>query len=130
MCGTADQLNYELIIRFGVFWFLSIPCDRNNLFASLSEADRVLKKGGFLAITDFDPGVNCKRPYIHKAGIYSYKQDYSRFYTETGLYYLFEKKAFSHRQAFFDFNNSEKFSLTILYKEVDPYPLDSPEMEQ
>jgi ubiquinone/menaquinone biosynthesis C-methylase UbiE len=130
-CGTADQITYGSnsfdLVYFGFCLYLF---DRSNLFASLSEADRVLKKGGFLAITDFDPGVKSKRPYIHKAGIFSYKQDYSKFYTESGLYYLVGKKSFSHRQAFFDFDSDERVSLTVLYKEVDPYPLNVAEVKR
>lgn len=73
-------------------------------------------------ITDFDPGVMHKRPYSHLEGIYSYKQDYSDFYTQSGLYYLAGKHCFSHRREFFDESPGERVSTSILYKEVDPYP--------
>lgn len=122
-CGTAETLPFESnsfdLVYFGFCLYL---LDRSTLLQALSEADRVLRKGGFLAMTDFDPGVMHKRPYSHRSGVFSYKQDYSRPYTESGLYYLASKAAFSHRQNFFDPVVDERVSLSLLYKELDPYP--------
>ncbi len=124
VCGTADELPFESssfdLVYFGFCLYL---VDRKTLLKSLSEADRVLKAGGFLAITDFDPGRMYKRPYVHQEGLFSYKQDYSKFYTESGLYYLVSKNSFSHRKDFFDHENDERISLSLLYKEMDAYPL-------
>ncbi len=123
-CGTAESLPFEDgsfdLVYFGFCIYLM---DQSSVFRALSEADRVLKAGGFLAITDFDPGVMHKRPYIHREGIFSYKQDYSKFYTVGGLYYLVSKAAFSHRQAHFDPVVDERVSVALLYKEIDAYPL-------
>lgn len=122
--GTAEALPFGSgsfdLVYFGFCLYLM---DRRTLIRALSEADRVLRAGGFLAITDFDPGVMHKRPYTHREGVFSYKQDYSKFYTESGLYYMVSKAAFSHRQAFFDPVADERVSLTLLYKEMDAYPL-------
>jgi SAM-dependent methyltransferase len=122
--GTADELPFESssfdLVFFGFCLYL---VDRKTLLKSLSEADRVLKAGGFLAITDFDPGRMYKRPYVHRDGLFSFKQDYSRLYTESGLYYLVSKASFSHRRNFFDHENDERVSLSLLYKETDPYLL-------
>jgi len=124
VCGTSNQLPYDSglfdVVYFGFCLYL---VDRQSLLIALAEADRVLRPGGFLAITDFDPGIKCKKPYIHKKGIFSYKQDYSKFYTESGLYYLVSKQSFSHRQIFFDFDSDERVSLSVLYKELEPYPV-------
>ena len=126
VCGTADELPFESssfdLVYFGFCLYL---VDRKTLLKSLSEADRVLRAGGFLAITDFDPGRMYKRPYVHQEGLFSYKQDYSRFYTGSGLYYLVSKNSFSHRRDFFDHENDERISLSLLYKEIDPYILKS-----
>ena len=123
-CGTADALPFDSgrfdLVYFGFCLYLM---DRRTLLQALSEADRVLRSGGFLAITDFDPGVMHKRTYTHREGIFSYKQDYSKFFTESGLYYLASKAAFSHRQAFFDPVADERVSMVLLYKEIDAYPL-------
>lgn len=124
VCGTAEKLPFEAssfdLVYFGFCLYL---LDRSTLLQALAEADRVLRKGGFLAMTDFDPGVMHKRPYTHREGVFSYKQDYSRFYTEGRLYYLVSKSTFSHQQAYFDPVTDERVSLSLLYKEPDPYPL-------
>jgi SAM-dependent methyltransferase len=127
VCGTADELPFESgsfdLVYFGFCLYL---VDRQTLLKSLAEADRVLRAGGFLAITDFDPGRMYKRPYVHQEGLFSYKQDYSKFYTDSGLYYLVSKCSFSHRKDFFDHESDERVSLSLLFKEMDPYPLIRP----
>lgn len=122
--GTADRLPYEAcsfdLVYIG---FCAYLFDRSKLLSAFAEADRVLKVGGFLAITDFDPGNKSKKHYIHKPGIYSYKQDYSKSFIESGLYYLVSKTSFSHQNEFFEKNFDERVTLTLMYKELDPYPL-------
>ena len=120
--GTASRLPFDgLSFDFVYFGFCLYLLDRQDLFTALAEADRVLKFGGFLAITDFDPIQRHKRPYHHKEGVFSFKQDYSKVFTESGLYYLVSKNSFSHRQSFFDADGNERVSTTLLFKEVDAY---------
>jgi ubiquinone/menaquinone biosynthesis C-methylase UbiE len=120
--GTDDELPYEAAsFDLVYFAFCLYLFDRKTLMQSLAQADRVLKPGGFLVITDFDPGFQHKRPYNHLRGVYSYKQDYTSFYTQTGLYYLVEKHSFSHRGSVFDDDPNERVSTSILHKELDPY---------
>lgn len=126
VAGTGDKLpslcmdaSFDLVY----FAFCLYLFDRNTLMQSLSEADRVLKPGGFLVITDFDPGSHYKRPYNHFQGVFSYKQDYASFYTQSGLYYLMGKHSFSHRVPSFDEFPDERISTSVLYKEIDPYPM-------
>lgn len=121
--GTGEKLSFESS-RFDLvyFAFCLYLFDRETLIQSLAEADRVLRPGGFLVITDFDPGQTHKRPYSHFGGIYSYKQDYSLFYLQSGLYHLVGKKSFSHRKSHFDTDSAERVSTSVLYKEIDPYP--------
>lgn len=121
--GTGEKLpcesaSFDLVY----FAFCLYLFDRKTLMQSLAEADRVLKPGGFLVITDFDPGFHHKRPYAHFQGVFSYKQDYTTYYTQSGLYYLAGKCCFSHRSTCFDELPDERVSTSILYKEVNPYP--------
>ena len=93
--GTASRLPFDgLSFDFVYFGFCLYLLDRQDLFTALAEADRVLKFGGFLAITDFDPIHRNKRPYHHKEGVFSFKQDYSKVFTESGLYYSCFKEQF------------------------------------
>jgi ubiquinone/menaquinone biosynthesis C-methylase UbiE len=122
--GTSEKLpcedaSFDLVY----FAFCLYLFDRNTLMQSLAEADKVLKHGGFLAITDFYPGSQYKRPYNHHEGIFSFKQDYSSFYVNSGLYYLVGKHSHSHRTSFFDESPDERITTNILYKEIDPYPV-------
>ncbi len=120
--GTASRLPFDgRSFDFVYFGFCLYLLDRQDLFAAMAEADRVLKFGGFLAITDFDPIHRHKRPYRHKDGVFSFKQDYAKMFTESGLYYVASKNSFSHRQTFFDTDGDERVSTTLLFKEVDAY---------
>lgn len=126
LMGTGDKLpsacadgSFDLVY----FAFCLYLFDRNTLMQALAEADRVLKPGGFLVITDFDPGSLYKRPYSHREGVFSYKQDYASFFIQSGLYYLLGKHSFSHRVASFDELPDERVSTSILYKEIDAYPM-------
>jgi ubiquinone/menaquinone biosynthesis C-methylase UbiE len=121
--GTGESLPFkEASFDLVYFAFCLYLFDRTTLMQSLAEADRVLKPGGFLVITDFDPGVRYKKTYSHFDGVFSYKQDYSSFYLQSGLYYLVGKHSFSHRVTNFDESQDERVSTLVLYKEIEPYP--------
>ena len=121
--GTSDDLPFETgSIDLVNFAFCLYLVDRDALLKSLAEADRVLRPGGFLAITDFDPGFKHRRQYNHKTDVFSFKQDYGSFFTSTGFYYLFGKKCFSHKQKYFDRDPNERISTSLFLKEVEAYP--------
>jgi ubiquinone/menaquinone biosynthesis C-methylase UbiE len=122
--GDGSKLPFEsLSFDLVYFAFCLYLFDRETLMQSIAEADRVLKPGGFLVITDFDPGHNYKRAYDHCEGVFSYKQDYANFYTQSGLYYLAGKNCFSNKSIFFEELSDERVSTSILYKELNPYPM-------
>ena len=125
--GTSDRLDFETghfdLVHFG---FSLYVIARERLFASLAEADRVLRAGGFLTILDFDPPVRHKRAYHHRDGVYSYKARYDEWFTQTGHYHLVAKRSFSHSSAAFSVHPDERLALTVLYKERDPYPSNEP----
>jgi len=103
------------------FGFCLYLVDRDEIFRTIAEADRVLKKGGFLVILDFDPAKQHKRPYIHKEGLFSFKTSYADFFLNNGHYYLVAKESFSHAAHYFSINSDERVSTCILFKELDAY---------
>ena len=120
--STASKLTFKDnsfdLVYFGFCLYL---VDRNLLFKAVTEADRVLKEGGFLAILDFDPKQRHKRDYHHKSGLFSYKTSYSDFFVATGHYYLIAKESFSCDANYFNIDSDERMSITILYKEPEAY---------
>jgi ubiquinone/menaquinone biosynthesis C-methylase UbiE len=118
--GTSDKLhfqeNYFDIVIFGFCLYL---VDRELVFRTLSEADRVLKDKGFLIITDFDPSLNIKKKYHHCDGVFSYKQQYENLFLSNPIYTLIEKKSYSHHGVDFHPDKDERVATTVLYKDID-----------
>lgn len=117
--GLAHNLPYDNssfdLVHFGFCLYL---IDRENIKAALNEAHRVLKPGGFMVITDFDPAISHARPYHHYSGLFSYKTDYAAALVSPGFYHLAYKYSYSHQQPFFDRNSDERVAVSILYKEI------------
>jgi ubiquinone/menaquinone biosynthesis C-methylase UbiE len=79
-----------VIVSFVLHWE-----DRARLSQSLTEIDRVLADGGILALADFWPAHPQRVPYQHKPGLYTWKTNYSRYYTGHG-YDEIARLAFDH----------------------------------
>ena len=120
--STANVLPFEKQ-QFDLVYFGFCLCwvGRDDLFAAIAEGDRVLKPGGFLVVGDFDPAKRHKRPYHHKEGLFSYKQQYANLFTASGHYYLMSKYSLSHGSHHFSKDSDERMSLCVLYKETQPY---------
>jgi len=120
--GTASKLpfiNEQFdLVYFGFCLYL---VDRGDILKAVAEADRVLRPGGYLAISDFDPTIRHKRDYHHCSGLFSYKTSYANLFTSSGHYYLVAKDSFSHKNSFFSENSDERVSISIMYKETDAY---------
>lgn len=120
--STAKDIPFEAkkfdVVYFGFCLYL-VP--RDELLRCISEADRVLRAGGFLVIQDFDPCLRKKNPYTHLPGLFSFKNSYSTFFTGGGHYYLVAKESFSHESNHFVTESDERISIEILYKELDAY---------
>jgi ubiquinone/menaquinone biosynthesis C-methylase UbiE len=118
--SSADRLPFADqqfdLVHFGFCLYL---VDRGDLFKAIAEADRTLKRGGFLAITDFDPPTRHKRAYHHKDGVLAYKQAYADLLTSSGCYHLICKHSFSHQTEYFTRDGDERLSVTIMHKELE-----------
>jgi ubiquinone/menaquinone biosynthesis C-methylase UbiE len=91
--------------------------DRADLFRIVMEADRVLANQGLLIITDFDPGLSCRTPFVHSEGRWSYKTDYAALWLANPQYVLVSKMSFSHASNGFHLDPHERVSTTILFKQ-------------
>lgn len=117
--GLADDLPYNIkfdFVHLGHYLYL---CDKEFFLRSVSEADRLLKFGGFLSIIDFDTPIPFSNEYSHKKGVYCHKQNYSDVFVASGLYSVINKYQFSHNNFYFDKKINERISLTLLYKETN-----------
>ncbi len=121
--GVANSLPYlEDSFDMVIFGFCLYLVDRNKLFGSIAEADRVLKSGGFLVIEDFDPSKVSKNKYKHLEGVYAYKQNYSEIFCASNHYSLLNKYSFtedggSDRKFYFESDFDSKVSLSLLLKQ-------------
>jgi SAM-dependent methyltransferase len=121
--GFGDDVpftkNFDLV-HLGFFLYL---VDREFYMRCVSEADRLVKFGGFLSIIDFETPYPFSNKYTHKEGARSYKQNNSDVFCASGLYSVVNKFHFSHTNFSFDKEVNERVSLTLLYKETNAYPL-------
>jgi ubiquinone/menaquinone biosynthesis C-methylase UbiE len=108
--NTAD------LVFLGFFLYL-VP--RDELSATVSEIDRVLKPGGFLAIEDFDAPLSIQNPYIHDDRVVTYKEDYSKYFLSSCGYHLIEKHSYSHESNTFSVNPQERIATSLLFKPFD-----------
>ena len=116
--GTADNLPYlDNIFDLVVFGFCLYLVPREEIKNALSEARRVLKTGGFLAIIDFDVPGSVTNPYIHAKNVKSFKEDYSLSFLNDGKFSLISKWSHSHKGNFFVEEVDERISISVLYKE-------------
>jgi SAM-dependent methyltransferase len=97
--GVSHQLDYPdaffdvVVVSFVFHWL-----DRSVIQTTVSEIDRVLKHGGALCIMDFYPDRPHARRYHHREDVelFTYKQDYSNLFLESGVYRLEAKRFFMY----------------------------------
>ena len=96
---------------FSLFWV-----GRKYLFKSISEADRILKDGGIIFLTDFDTKNPYKRINQHDKYAYTYKMNYSNLFLSNPQYYLIEKITYSHSGFNFNPEVQESFSPNFIQR--------------
>ena len=101
-------------VYLGFFLYL---VNRDSYLRVLSEADRMISDGGYLAILDFDVPINYSNPYKPSPTVKSYKMDNSKVFCASGLYTLVAKSTFQHNTATIDADLDERISVQIMRKE-------------
>lgn len=116
--GISSELPYEdnkfdlIVFGFCLCWI-----DRQSLFSSIAEADRVLKDGGLLAIIDFDPIGPYANPYHHNENLKTYKTNYSDIFISSNHYALMYKHSDSITDDLFKEKIDDRTSLSLLFKQ-------------
>ena len=122
--GTADKLAFpDASFDVVIFGFCLYLVDRTLLMRSVAETDRVLRAGGILMISDFDPVMPHRRPFRHQEGLWSYKMQYPALWLANPGYALAEKLSYSHEGEGFHANPDERIGSWVLAKQgIDGYP--------
>lgn len=115
--GTADSIPFEeKVFDLIIFGFCLYLCDRKDLFKIVYEADRYLKDQGYLIIYDFEPTFPYKNRYQYKAGMYSYKMNYSNLFLSNPSYFIVTKNILTHYGFEKIEDPNERISINLLMK--------------
>ncbi len=115
--GTADDLtftdNFFDIVYFG---FCLYVVDRSLLSKAFAEANRVLRKRGFLAILDFDVREPFERISKHHKDIKTFKDKYDEYFIKIG-YELVAKLSLTEAGGVgFETDPDKRVAVFLLYK--------------
>lgn len=89
-----SEEKFDLVIVNFVFHWI----DRENIFKTVLNTDKLLKDGGYLIIGDFLPDFPQKRKYHHlpSENVFTYKTDYSEVFKSLNTYKEVYKTVFNH----------------------------------
>jgi len=114
--GLASRLPFEEdqfdLVVFGFCLYLVPP---EEIELALKEALRVLRPKGFIALTDFDPGIEITVPYKHLDGLVSYKRDYTQLLKKFSNVKIVAKHSFSSNGNFFVEEENDRISTQIYF---------------
>lgn len=115
--GTAEELPYaDESLDIVIFGFCLCVCDTDDLFKIAAEADRVLRKNGWVLIFDFySEGVR-QRDWAHKSGLITRKMDYRQLFTWHPNYTCFEHHVLNHSDYLVTDDPDEWIALSLIRK--------------
>lgn len=119
--GYAHNITFEDKFDLVILGFFLYLVDREDYLKVMSEADRLTKSGGFLAIIDFDTSFPYSNQYVHKKNMYSHKINNAQVLLASGLYSLAYKYSFSHDDFCFNEVNDQRLSIMVLFKEKEVF---------
>ncbi|MEO9298586.1 class I SAM-dependent methyltransferase [Devosia alba] len=115
--GTAEHLPFpDTTFDVIVFGFCLYLCDPADLFRIAAEADRVLKKTGWIIIQDFYATAPATRPYHHLDGVYSRKMDYRTLFSWHPAYTCYSQRITAHQTRHFADDPQEWVATSVLRK--------------
>ena len=117
--GAADSLIHkDNTFDIVIFGFCLYLCDRGDLFRISTEADRVLKKEGWIIIQDFFAKSPIQNEYHHTSGIKSYKMDYKTLFTWHPDYTCYQTKVYHHESQVFTDSSNEWVEISVIRKQI------------
>ena len=117
--GAADSLIHkDNTFDIVIFGFCLYLCDRGDLFRISTEADRVLKKEGWIIIQDFFAKSPIQNEYHHTSGIKSYKMDYKTLFTWHPDYTCYQTKVYHHESQVFTDSSNEWVETSVIRKKI------------
>lgn len=115
--GLADELPFQgQSFDVVIFGFCLYLCDREDLFRIASEADRVLRKPGWLMIIDFYSPIPRAKNYHHRPSMKSYKMDYRSLFEGHPDYTCMTHKVRHHGAATYTDDSEEWIAISVLRK--------------
>ena len=81
--ALTTSTGYDLLILAAVLHWI----DRRMLARVVANCDAAVVDGGRIVIRDFDAPVPRANPYVHHAGLFTYKQDYPAIWQALGTYH-------------------------------------------
>ena len=116
--GSADALPFDEPFDAVVLGFFLYVCDRALLPRIVSEADRMVRDGGILAVIDFAAPYPSRRPYHHVPGLHTYRLRYEDLFLAYPSYSLVHR-THSPMPGSTRTDGTDEAVLTILRKRLD-----------
>jgi SAM-dependent methyltransferase len=115
--GTADDLTFtDNFFDFVYFGFCLYVVDRSLLSRTFAEADRVLRKGGFLGILDFDVLQQLERINKHHKDVKSFKDKHDEYFLKHGYDLVAKLSLTEAGNVGFETDPDKRVGLSLLYK--------------
>jgi SAM-dependent methyltransferase len=93
--ASEERSTYDVVVVAGVLCWI----DRSLLSHAIANADAALADGGLLVLADYDPPSQRANPYVHRPGLFTYKQDYAQCFLALGTYHLVRRHSFLYDSA-------------------------------
>lgn len=90
-----ERAAYDVVVVSGVLCWI----ERGLLSHAIANTDAALVDGGLLVIADHDAPIPRANPYVHRAGLFTYKQDYANCYLALGTYHLMYRRSIVYGSA-------------------------------
>lgn len=117
--GSAEKLDFpDNSFDFILFGFCLYVVDREHISKVVAEADRCLRDGGYIGITDFSPDVPTAREYRHHEGVTSYKMNYAGLFTVFPHFQLVEQVPFTHENEGFADEPQNRLTAQVIRKQM------------